>query len=136
FRRFDKQNVAAIRGPGQAGSHSGQAGAQRDLVEELLRTQVGGERFFIDSYNLFKPIGDPRCYTAADSSQLALKLAHSRFTCVGPDNFPNRVVRKSNLCGFKTVFRNLSRNEVSLGDSQLIFLGVSRQFKDLMATTQ
>src|SRR5918996_1248722 len=114
--------ACAKRRPGQAGSHSRQAGAQRDLVEEFLRTQVGGERFFIDSYNLFKPIRDARCHTAARSSQLTLKLANPGFACVGPDNFPNCVVSKSNLSGFKTVFRNLPRNEVAFGDSQLIFL--------------
>ena len=90
----------------------------------------------MDSYSLLESIRDPRCYTPADSSQLTLQLAHSGLACIGPDNFPNRFVSKSNLSGFKTIFRNLPGNEISLGNSQLLVLDVSRQFQDLHSVTQ
>src|ERR671936_265486 len=55
-----------------------------------------------------------RSHGAADGSQLALELAHSRFARVGANDFANRRVGESNLLRAKAVFGDLPRNQIIL----------------------
>ena len=94
------------------------------------------ERFRSDCYGLLDSFGDARRHTAADAAQLTLKLANPSFARVGANHFPNRIVGKINIAGFETIFRNLPRNQVSLGNRQLLFFDVARQFQNLHSVAQ
>src|SRR3990172_752936 len=122
---FDKQDLSAEGGPGQAGSHSWKACAQSDLAEEFWRAQVARDRLGAHTDLLPQSLGKARRQTPADGAHLAIQLADSGLARVRADDFPQRVVRKGHLLRFEPIFSDLPRDKIPDGNRYLLLFRVS-----------
>src|SRR5260370_40614030 len=84
---LDKQDVAADRGPCEAGGDAGNARAHRDLALEARRPEDFRQVFRLDPNVLRGALGNLHSGTAQHRADLPLKLTHAGFArLVGDDS--------------------------------------------------
>ena len=114
LHRFDEEDVAAGRSPGQSNHDSGTLGARRDLgidadldaAQHLLHHLAGDHQLF------GLALDDAARLLAADGSDLPLQAAHSGLARVVADQEADRVRRKLDLLRSETVLLGLPPDQV------------------------
>ena len=127
-RRLDEEDVSADRGHGEP---CRDARAQRCACARPRRTGAAratrGRAF--SSALIFSrlALGDPACRLAADRGDLALELPNAGLARVLADDRLQALVGERELRALEAVRLQLLRDEVLLGDPELLFLGVARE---------
>src|SRR5713101_4623766 len=119
-RRFDKQDLSSRWSPGQAGYHTGDAGALGHFGEELPRAEKLGEVLQGHPNRIFPPLSTRAGNFTTHPGNSALQIAQSGFTRVPVDHAPNRLWSEGNLLRLQSVLFELFRNEVPLRNGQLL----------------
>ena len=96
------------------------------FVDELLRNRDG----------LFVVIQDPENGFAAQGSDQTFQLPDTRFPCIIADQIDDFLVAQTELGSRKTIGLDLLRNEMFLGNVQLVHFCVGRQLNDLQTVSQ
>src|SRR4030095_10773432 len=86
LRRFDKQDIAAHRGPSETGCHTRKARSQGNFVEIFRSSQILSYRLRINRNRSGAPFGKPGGNTTANGANLAFELAHARFPRVAAND--------------------------------------------------
>ena len=136
--RFDEQNVASRRRPGQSNDHSGPFGALGNLAfaadlnapQKFLDDLLGHDQLFALAFR------QPPRLLAADRAEIPFQAAHPGFPRVVADYVAHGFFRKLNLLGGDAVLFDLPGDQILERDVNLLFFRVSLQFDDLHAVAQ
>ena len=128
---LDEEDVAADRRHGQARGHAGVGSALADLVAEALPPEPGTNAALVDAGGLPLARGDLRGGLAADRGDLAVEVPDAGLARVLGDDQPERLVAELDVLRVEPVRLELLRDEVALGDAELLLLGVAREADDL-----
>src|SRR6266480_1451608 len=125
------QNFAARRRVSETSDDTRRVGREPLFVHVALRSQrlsneIGGDRHLI-SY----AARNPRRHRTTDSADLPLQLAHSRLVRVIVNEQSQRFYWPFDLVGFKSVFGELTRNEITFSDLQFLAFGISGEIDQL-----
>src|SRR5829696_1888983 len=135
--RLDEQHVAADRRPRQARGHAGLGGAPLDVGREARPAEqlahLGAGRGHLA---LVGPLRDRSRDLAADRADLALESAHAGLAGVLLDDRLQAGVGERDLRALEAVALDLPRDEVALGDLELLLLRVARELDDLHAVAE
>src|SRR4051794_12390562 len=137
---LDEQHVAADGRPRQAGGHARRRGAPACLVVEARAAQqlahaLGRDRR-LGRLGAVRRLGHLPGDLAAQRADLALELAHSGLARVVGDDAAQRLVADGDPRLLQAVALDLARDEVALGDLQLLVLGVASELDELHAVAQ
>src|SRR5260370_5845375 len=138
-RRFDEDDVASHRRPDQSDGYAGPLDA---LLDFLFRAEFRHAQEFADHFrrhdHLFQfAFGDAPRLFSRDRRDLALQVAHARFSREAVDDFPQPLVREVDLFPrFYAVLGCLLRDQVLVRDVQLLLARVAGQFDYLHAVPQ
>ena len=136
---LDEDDVAAHRRPHQAHRHAGTLDAFLDfLLGAVLRhAQIFADDFRSHGHLVQFAFGDAARLFARDSGNLAFQVSHTGFSREAVDDLAQRVIRKLQLLAiFQAVFGGLLGNQVFVGDVELFFPRVARQFDDFHTVAQ
>ena len=135
-RRFDKQNVATDRRPGEPGGNTGNAAAHGDFRLELTRPEDGRKVIGSDLDLLHAAFGDAHRDVAKCLADFALEVAHPGFPRVIANDHRQRLVADLALLGLETRRRKLTRDEVATRDLQFFLRRVAGQLDHFHAVAQ
>ena len=135
---LDEEDVAAGRRPGQAYSHAGPLHALLDLgihahldvAQEFADDFAGEDELFLLAFD-----HAPR-FLAADGADDLLEFADAGFARVVANQVAHRVLGKLDLLRRDPVFLDLARNQVAVGDVQLLLFAVALERNDFHAVQQ
>ena len=115
----------------------GRAGAPANLgVEPLPAEQLADPRLGHGHLALGAALGDLARDLAADAADLALELAHAGLARVIGDDHAQRRVGERDLALGQAVALDLARDQVALGDLELLLLGVAGELDHLHPVAQ
>ncbi len=134
--RFDEEDVAAHRGPGETGHDARRTGPQGQLRLVLDRAKVVGQVVLADDRRVLLAGGDLRRDASADAADLPLQVANARFGGVGLNNGLQGLVGEAKPPRLQAAFAQASRHQVSPGDLQLLQARVAGQVDDLHTVPQ
>ena len=134
--RFNEQNFAAGRRPGEAGGHAGDARAVGRLAEIAGRPQQFGDHRQSDGHELLPPFRVLTRDLAADRRDLSLKVAQAGFAGVVGDHFLDRAGADDQVFRGQAVGVKLLGDDVFLGDQRLLFFAVAGKMQDLHPVEQ
>ena len=105
------------------------------------RTRSGPSRsarsFGADRHRLGLALGEAPRHLAGDAAQRALQLAHARLARVTADDVPQRLVGRICNCSARQAgLLQLPREQIALGDLDLLLLAVAGQPQNLHAVQQ
>ena len=126
---FDEENVAAGRRPGQSHGHAGPLHAfgdfgfhaHLDAAQEFLQHFARDDQLFRLAFDHAARL------LAADRADHLLQLAHAGFARVVAHDVPHRLLGKLDLLRRDSVFLDLARNQVAVGDVHLLLFAVALQ---------
>src|SRR5580692_4210905 len=110
--RFDKQDIAADRRPGETGGHAWHAGPHRHLVLEPRRAENGQKVVTRNPDRTALPFRNPHRSVTQDLADLALKAAHAGFAGVTPDDIAQHVVADLDLAGLQPIRLELAAQQI------------------------
>src|SRR5207249_9159851 len=99
---------------------SGFAGLEPCFANVLRRAEHFTHELWCDRYMLGFSARNLRCDAATKCADLSFELTDTGLMCVVVDNTSERVVFPDALFGFQSVFFELPRHEVPLGDLELL----------------
>src|SRR5207342_385476 len=135
-RRLDEEDVAAGRGPGEAGGDAGVLGAAAGLGEDAAAAEQL-PRFLAGDLDLaLLALGDAAGDFAADGADLALEVADPGLAGVLLDDRGQGRVGELDLGGLEAVGRDLARDQVAAGDVALLFDRVAGELDRLHPVQQ
>ncbi len=108
--RFDKQNVAAERRPGEPRGDPRQTSSQRHLILEDRRPEHGGKILGADRDCANFSFRDPNRGMAQRLADLAFEISNSRLPGVVSDDVAYRLVRNCDLAGEHPVCFHLAHD--------------------------
>src|SRR6266403_3773444 len=120
LRRFDEEDVAAVRRVGEAGRDAGLARPLGDLGEEALRTEELAHLLWRDVHALGRALGDGAGDLTADAADLALEVAEARLARVATDDLQDRVLGELDVRVVEAVLPPLLRDEMAPRDLHLL----------------
>ena len=126
-RRFDEQNIAAGRRPGEPGRNARHAGAHGDFVLETRRAEDRRQRRAVDAQALDAALRDAHRDMAADRADMALEIAHAGLARVVANDRADGVFGDLALLGLEAVGLELALDQIALRDFELLVLGVAGQ---------
>src|SRR4030042_3649798 len=135
-RRLDEQEVPAGRRPGEPHDYSWLCGPGRrlggdpDRSEETVQVPRLYSGFFDD------PLGDLGRHAAADRGQLPFEVPDASFPGIAGDDATDRAFREADLFGLAAVRLGLPRDQIALGDPDLLIDRISGQFDPLQAVAE
>ena len=138
-RSLDEDDVASHRRPHQPHGDSRPLDALFDFLlrAKFWHAQELANNFRRDDHFLGLVFGDAPRLFARDRGDLALQVAHARFPREAVNDFPEPLVGEGDLLvDSEAVLRGLLRDQVLVGNVQLLFSRVARQFDDFHAVPQ
>ncbi len=133
---LDVEDLAADLRPGQARADAHLQVAAQAVARVTGRSEVVVEVPRPDRLDLPLPLRDVGGDLAAHGADLALQVADARLARVVLDHLKQAGVREADLRGLEAVLLDLPRQQVALGDLQLLEVRVARQLDDLHAVEQ
>ena len=97
----------------------------RTSASEAPRAEPLAHELLVRAHLLRPALGDPARRLPADGRDLPLELAHARLARVLADDRAQPLVGERELLALEPVRLQLLRDEVLLGDAELLFLGVA-----------
>ena len=125
LRRFDEQDLAAGLGPGDARGDADLVLAEELVLEDLGRAEERLDVLGGDPGQGLPALGDLAGDLPADGGDLALQVPDARLAGVEGDDLPDRPVGDVDELGAQGVLGDLLRDEVLLGDLELLLLRVA-----------
>ncbi|OPZ57181.1 MAG: hypothetical protein BWY87_01678 [Deltaproteobacteria bacterium ADurb.Bin510] len=134
--RFDEQDLAAKRRPGQAGGDARQAGALSGLGREALGAQNLGDEVAVDLGRAFLAARHPGGHHPQHGCDLALQVAHAGFAGVGANQAFQGRIAEVGRDATQAIGLEFLGQQVVARDRELVFLGVAVDFDDLEPVAQ
>src|SRR2546423_1569672 len=138
-RSLDEDDVASHRRPHQPHGDPRPLDAFYDFLlrAKFWHAQELANNFRRNDHFLGLVFGDAPRLFARDRCDLALQVAHARFPREAVNDFPEPLVGEGDLLvDSEAVLRGLLRDQVLVGNVQLLFSRVAGQFDDFHAVPQ
>ena len=135
-RRFDEQDIASDRRPGEAGRDARHARAHRQLAFEPRRSQDGGKISARYSHGPALSFGDADSGISNRLADLALKASNASLPRVMLYDLTQRFIRDFNLPGLNPIRLQLSRHQIAASDVKFFVRSVPGKRDDLHAVAQ
>ena len=134
--RLNMKHFTTHRCPGKAVDNTYLIFVQIFLANIFFSAQIAMQSLCGHLNSALVPFRHFSSHLAAHFADFPFQITQTGFTSVFGDNFTDCFIIKTNVLCFKTVFLNLTRNQIALGNLQLFLLGVTGQINNLHPVAQ